>query len=131
MLCKTLKHQLSDKKVKYRALSSYKDIAQFIENIPVSTVNRGIALAKSAIVIPSLSMLERRVVGADVDDAVGNGVGDTVGGQWVPYTDTVPEVNARQLLPKFTFTLLLDSYDDSVADENVLVGTIVADPIVK
>ena len=101
MLCKTLKHQMSDKKVKYRALSSYKDIAQFIENIPVSTVNRGIALAKSAIVIPSLSMLERRVVGADVGDAVGNGVGDTVGGQWVPYTDTVPEVNARQLSPKF------------------------------
>ena len=69
MLCKTLKHQMSDKKVKYRALSSYKDIAQFIENIPVSTVNRGIALAKSVIVIPSFTTLDRRVVGADVGGA--------------------------------------------------------------
>ena len=69
MLCKVLRHPMSNENVKYRALSSYKDIAQFIENIPVSTVNRGIALAKSVIVIPSFTTLYRRVVGADVGGA--------------------------------------------------------------
>ena len=47
-----------------------------------------------------------------------------VGAQCVTLTDTVPSVNARQLLPK-------TRVPDRVADEKVPLGTVVADPIVK
>ena len=47
-----------------------------------------------------------------------------VGAQCVALTDIDPELKARQLLLK-------TRVPDRVVDEKVLVGTVVADPIVK